>query len=93
MLDFAVANLGTNNISVMLNACVQSAVRLNIERNNSSFMISWPFEPPGFVLESVSNLSMTNWWPITEMAMTNNGRFELSVPADLRERYFRLRKQ
>ena len=42
------------------------------------------------VLESTTSLSSANWQPVIEMPRDNNGRWEVIVATDQRERYFRL---
>jgi hypothetical protein len=55
-------------------------------------VVSWPFPSAGFVLESTTNLSLTNWQRAVETTTTNNARLEVTVSANLQQRYFRLHK-
>ena len=89
--DLAVANLDSDNVSVLLNTCI-SGIGLAIVRGGTTVTLSWPFPSTGFVLESTPSLSPQTWQPAVEAPTTNNGRMDLTVPANLRERYFRLRK-
>ncbi len=79
-------------VSVLLNTCGGAVPALSIARTNSLLNISWPLPAPGFVLESVSSLNVTNWQPTSEVATTNNNRLEVTVPINQQARYFRLRK-
>ena len=88
--DLVVANSGSGNVSVLLNTCVSAAIDLAIARSNSTLTLSWPFPSAGFVLESTTNLSSTNWQPAVEAGITNNGRLEVAVPLNQEKRYFRL---
>ena len=89
--DLAVANGG--GVSVLLNTCASAGVELAIVRSNSTTaVVSWPFPSTGFVLESTTNLSLTNWQRAVEVPATNNGRLEITVSADPQARYFRLHK-
>ena len=95
--DLAVANLtigeSFGTVSVLLNTCISAGIDLTIARTNSNTVtVSWPFPSTGFVLESTTNLSLTNWQRAVEMPATNNARLEVTVSADPQERYFRLHK-
>jgi len=91
--DLAVANSSySGGVSVLLNTCVSADPGLAVVRNNNTLTISWPFPSAGFILESVTNLSLTNWQVAPEVPTTNNTRLEVIVPAAQRERYLRLRK-
>ena len=77
-------------VSVLLNTC---GIDLAIARSNSTnAVVSWPFASAGFVLESTTNLSLTNWQRAVETPATNNARLEITVSADQQQRYFRLHK-
>ena len=89
--DLAVAN--GYGVSVMLNTCASAGVELAIARSNSTTaVVSWPFPSAGFVLESTTSLSLTNWQRAVETTTTNNARLEVTVSADQQQRYFRLHK-
>ena len=97
--DLAVANFGgvdlargIPSVSVLLNTCVATDNSLDIARRNTSTAISWPLQFTQFALETATNLTLPNWRPAVEAPITNNGRLEIVVPLDRRERYFRLRK-
>jgi len=61
-------------------------------RSSSNLALSWPLPSRRFVLESTTSLSSTNWQSAAEPPTTNNNRWEVSVPLDQSQRYFRLRK-
>ena len=89
--DLAVANVNSGwDISVLLNTCRSAGIDLAVARGNSTVAISWPLLSTGFVLESTTNLSVTNWQPAAETVVTNNSRLEVPVPLDKAQRYFRL---
>jgi hypothetical protein len=91
--DLAVANYNTEGtVSVLLNTCVTAGVDLAIARGSTTATISWPFSAEGFVLESTTNLSLPDWQPVAEASSTSNGRWEVSVPINTQQRYFRLHK-
>jgi len=77
---------------VLLNTCASAGFNLAIARSNSTVTVSWPLSSTGFVLESTTDLTLTNWQSASEVTATNNGRLEVSVPLDQAKRYFRLRK-
>ena len=83
----------SGTVSVLLNTCASAGIELTIARSNSNTVtVSWPFPSAGFVLESTTNLTSTNWQRAVEAPATNNARLEVTVSADLQERYFRLHK-
>src|SRR5439155_20041218 len=91
--DFAVANVfSVGTVSVLLNTCVSAGIELAILRSNSTVKVSWPLPSAGFVLESTTSLSLTNWQRAVETTTTNNARLEVLLPADQQQRYFRLHK-
>jgi len=92
--DFAVANgFSVGTVSVLLNTCASAGINLAIARSNSTTaVVSWAFPSTGFVLESTTSLSLTNWQRAVETTTTNNARLEVTVSADRQERYFRLHK-
>jgi uncharacterized protein YfaP (DUF2135 family) len=91
--DLAVVNYNTQGtVTVLLNTCLSAGLDLAIARTNTSVIVSWSFPSTGFVLESTTGVGLLNWQPSVEVPTTNNGRWEVSVPPSLRERYFRLRK-
>jgi len=92
--DLAVANgFSVGTVSALLNTCVSAGINVSIVRSNSTTaVVSWPFPSAGFVLESTTSLSLTNWQRAVETLATNNARLEVTVSADLQQRYFRLHK-
>jgi len=78
--------------SVLLNTCDSARIHLDVTSRNSNLTLSWPLTSSGFVFESTTNLSSTNWQRVLESPMTNSGRLELTAPFDQPGRFFRLRK-
>ena len=76
-----------NNFEVLPLPVISAAVAAD-----GRLFLSWSDTLTGFVLESTASLSPTNWHPAAEAWMTNNGRHEVTVTAEGRQRYFRLRK-
>jgi len=88
-LDLAVVNDG--GVSVLLNTCATAGIGLDIGLGTTTVTLSWPFSSSTFVLESTPVLSPANWLPAGS-PLTNNGRWEVTVPFNQGERYFRLFK-
>jgi hypothetical protein len=88
-LDLAVVNDG--GVSVLLNTCATAGIDLDIGLGTTTVTLSWPFSSKTFVLESTPVLSPANWLPAGS-PLTNNGRWEVTVPFNQGERYFRLHK-
>jgi FG-GAP-like repeat/FG-GAP repeat len=93
--DLVVAKFSVDDhaVSVLLNTCAPAGVDLGIQRSQASVTISWPFVSSALALESTTSLSAPNWRPAVEAMKTNGPRLEVTVPAGLGERYFRLRTQ
>lgn len=64
----------------------------SISRGGNGVNISWPISEPKFVLESATSLNPTAWQATTEVPTTNMGKFQITDPANVVQRYFRLRK-
>lgn len=84
--DLTVAN--ASGVLLLLN----TTIHLDARRSGSTITVSWPYSATGFVLESVSSLSVTNWSPAAETPTSNSGCWEIVVPANTAERYFRLHR-
>jgi len=87
--DLAVAS---DSSSVLLNACDSSGAGLSTARGRYTVSISWPLQSTGFVLESTTSLSLTNWQPVAETPTTNGSRLEVTTPLEQAQRFFRLSK-
>jgi len=90
--DIAAANYYDGTLSVLFNTSVSAGVAVALRHNDSNLTLSWPLTSSGFVFESTTNLSSTNWQRVFESPITNNGRLELAAPFDQPGRFFRLRK-
>ena len=66
-------------------------VPLAVARNNANAIVSWPYPSTGFGLEFSTNLSTTAWQPAAGTAVSNNGRWEATAPANLPGGFFRLK--
>ena len=97
-LDLAVAVSGggifptSGYVYVSLNTCNSAGVHLDLFRGSRAIILSWVQSAANFVPESAPRLPWTNWQSLVAVTTTNNGRFEITVPLDQPERYFRLRR-
>ena len=57
-----------------------TGVGLAIAPNGTNAILSWPYPSTAFGLEFSTNLIATNWQPIVATAVSNNGRWEVTVP-------------
>ena len=83
---------GGGVVTVLLNTCVSASPSLAASLSNTTLTVSWPFPSSGFVLESATSLSLPDWQPAPESAVTNNALLEVMVPVNPGSRYFRLHK-
>jgi hypothetical protein len=56
----------------------------------NSIEISWPVAATGFALESIDNLSSTNWSAVSETPTPDGSNLRVTIPADGAMRLFRL---
>src|SRR5262252_6194181 len=68
-----------------------AGVSLAIERDNTNAVVSWPYPGTGFGLQFSTNLSSTDWQEAAESAVSNNRRWLVTAPANLENRFFRLK--
>jgi hypothetical protein len=66
-------------------------VPLAIVHNNTNAIVSWPYPSTGFGLEFSTNLSATSWQPAAGTSVSDNGRWEVTLPASLPSGFFRLK--
>ncbi len=70
-------------LSTSVHSEPSARVPLAVTRNNANAIVSWPYPSTGFGLEFSSNLSTTAWQPAAGTAVSNNGRWEVTAPANL----------
>jgi hypothetical protein len=63
-----------------------------IAGGRTGLTLSWPLTSIGFILESATNLSPSDWKPVSELPIVVKDCWEVSIPIDQAQRYFRLRK-
>lgn len=65
--------------------------RLNIANANTNVLVSWPaLYSDGFVLLQATNLTATNWSPVTGSLTNINGTNQISISPAVRNQFFRL---
>ncbi|MDB6034466.1 MAG: metallophosphoesterase [Verrucomicrobiales bacterium] len=67
---------------------------LSIQRDGANYLLSWPISPPGFRLESASNLLAGGSWVVdtNSTATVTNGLKSIRQPVQAGSRFFRLAK-
>jgi uncharacterized delta-60 repeat protein len=71
-----------------------AALILSLVRSTESMIFSWPVTGLNFQLQETTNFSLPNSWsPVTQAAVTNSGRIEVSVPSSVGSKFFRLQSQ
>src|SRR5436309_11436774 len=66
-------------------------VPLAVARNNANAIVSWPYPSTGFGVEFSTNLTTPAWQPAAGTTVSNNGRWEVTAPANLPGGFFRLK--
>lgn len=68
-----------------------SGVSLAIAPNATNVLLSWPYPSRGFGLETTASLASRDWQPTPGTSVSNNGRWQLSVPLNQSNSFFRLK--
>src|SRR5262249_10515751 len=66
-------------------------VTLAMAATNASAILSWPYPSRGYELQVATNLSMTNWVPAPVTAVSNGGRWQVTLPTSQSSSFFRLK--
>jgi hypothetical protein len=66
-------------------------VPLAIQRSNTNVILTWPYPSSGFDLQVSTNFQASSWQAVTGTAVSNNGQWRFTAPANLPNRYFRLK--
>ena len=66
-------------------------VPINVVRDNTNAIVSWPYPSTGFGLEFSTNLSTMNWQPAAETSVSNSLRWAVTAPVSPPSRFFRLK--
>jgi hypothetical protein len=65
---------------------------MRLTNNNVSAVISWPVSATGFVLEETATLATPLWTTNAVSITTNGAEKNVTIPANVGMKYFRLRK-
>jgi len=66
-------------------------IPLAVAHKNTNAIVSWSYPSTGFGLEFSTKLGTTGWQPAAGTALSNNGRWEVTAPANLPGGFFRLK--
>ena len=72
---------------------LHSAPTLSLVINNGQRLLSWPWPSSGYVLQSNTDLSTTNWQIVLPLPLLLNWRFQLPVLSTGPQIFFRLHSQ
>jgi hypothetical protein len=92
--EYTITDLSGQPILATVSVLVaeQPALSIVFNRGANTVTISWPAPSTGFELESTPTLSPPDWQPVAEGASSNGARWEVTLPVNQSQRYFRLRK-
>ena len=65
---FASNTLASQSFQVLL-----TSTPLNIQRNGTNLILSWPSPPTNFVVQQIVKLTKTNWITLTNVPVVTNG--------------------
>jgi len=82
---FATNNLASQTFQVML-----SPATLILALAGTNFVLSWPSQPAGCVLQQNSDLTTTNWVVVTNTPTISNGLSQVLLPPFPGNQFFRL---
>jgi hypothetical protein len=66
-------------------------IALDIGKAGTNVLLSWPWTSAGFLLETNSNLTTTNWAIVSPPSTLNEWRNEVQLPAANQPLFYRLR--
>jgi hypothetical protein len=66
-------------------------IALDIETAGDGLLVSWPWTSAGFLLETNSDLTTTNWAILLASSTLNEWRNEVQLPIGSQPSFFRLR--
>jgi uncharacterized delta-60 repeat protein len=71
---------------------VENPPAIVLKRSGRNLVITWPFSDSNYVIESTPVLTMPSWAPVgLDIAQTNDA-YQVVIPAQNKQEYFRLRK-
>jgi uncharacterized repeat protein (TIGR03803 family) len=83
---------GANNMGTIFRFLIPGAPSLNIARSNLSVVVSWTATDLAFQLQQSTNFALPNAWsPVAQGPVTNTGQISVTLPADVGQKYFRLK--
>jgi hypothetical protein len=65
---------------------------LGIRLTNGQLVLSWPAAAAGYSLQSITNLALATWTPVSPLPSLVNQTCVVALPAPTTQDYFRLRK-
>jgi hypothetical protein len=57
---------------------------------NSQFVITWPTQPDGFVLQETPSLTAPQWSPVVTAPEQQGDVYKVTIPIDANSKFFRL---
>ena len=77
---------------ILLKQSPSPSPKLAVSRTGNQALVSWPTSATGFVLESTSTLSPSNWTLVTTPSVVSGEQNSVTVDAGSGSRFYRLRK-
>jgi len=80
----------TNNFIMVDNISYVVAPAVSIAVREAAISISWPTNAAGFALQENADLTTQNWSTVTNAMVISNGVYQITVPADRSQNFYRL---
>ncbi|MDQ6632357.1 MAG: hypothetical protein M3Y82_11495 [Verrucomicrobiota bacterium] len=71
---------------------VMPGPKLNFVRSGNQLVLSWPTNAVGFTLQSITNLTSTNWISSTNLPIILGGQYTVTNNLSSSSRFYRLKK-
>src|SRR6266516_4155522 len=92
IMKASLSNLVIVASAIFFGVRAYSGVPLAVVQDQTNAVVSWPYPSTGFDLEFSTTASTTGWQPAAGTTVSNNGRWELTAPANLPSGFFRLKR-
>jgi hypothetical protein len=80
----------TNNLASQTFQVILPPATLNLAPAGTNFVLTWPSQPAGSVLQENSDLSTTNWVTVTNTPAISNGLCQVLLPSSPGNQFYRL---
>jgi sugar lactone lactonase YvrE len=89
--QFSITNFGAKPAGVVCRAASAPPPVLTVKLLSTNLVISWPSAVPGAELQQASDITSSNWVPVTNALSATNGQVLITLPKSTGGVFYRLR--